>query len=599
MPFNSKNGKEATIRLNSGANVGTESTLNLIEGAGIDLTVVDDAPNKEIDITIASTITQYTDEMAQDAANQLIDDTSTIDWFYDDDANSLTASVIQSAIDHTLISNKGTYTHTQIDAHIDNTSNPHSVTKSQIGLSNVENTALSTWTGSTTITTLGVISTGTIPVARLSGSISLANGGTGLSSTPTNGQLLIGNGSGYTLATLTAGSNVTITNGAGSIQIASSTTAASLYFDDDGGTPTTTPVATGARSVAIGDGASSGTDDSFAIGRKANTTTSAQNFAIGNSLGSIALNYTQAVGNLALAIGNNDAGASVSGAVYTRATGDQSIAIGNNTGTNINSFTVAGGTRDIVIGARAQTNTTAIGSDNIAIGQGARAPGGSSNIKSIAIGSGTPANSGDVTNFGAQASGDYAIAIGNAQATGKGAQATAARSIAIGNSITSTGASASGADSIVIGNDSTDSGIASSIILGKSLTRSSVLSAGNSSFYASGIPQSISFTGTTGTGSASTTINVGTIPTNTGWALEAYIAVARDDLSQSAFFKVESLIVRQVGAASLAGSTVTSLATTDANFTVTASTTGYTLTYTGHASDIAYWKADVKVTILP
>lgn len=37
----------------------------------------------------------------------------------------------------------------------------------------------------------------------------------------TNGQLMIGNGTGFTKATLTAGSNVTITNGAGSITIAS------------------------------------------------------------------------------------------------------------------------------------------------------------------------------------------------------------------------------------------------------------------------------------------------------------------------------------------------------------------------------------------
>jgi hypothetical protein len=47
-------------------------------------------------------------------------------------------------------------------------------------------------------------------------------GGTGLTTTPANGQLLIGNGSGYSLATLTAGLNVTITNSAGGITIASS-----------------------------------------------------------------------------------------------------------------------------------------------------------------------------------------------------------------------------------------------------------------------------------------------------------------------------------------------------------------------------------------
>ena len=41
--------------------------------------------------------------------------------------------------------------------HVINTSNPHSTTKSQIGLSNVENTALSTWTGSSSIISLGKI----------------------------------------------------------------------------------------------------------------------------------------------------------------------------------------------------------------------------------------------------------------------------------------------------------------------------------------------------------------------------------------------------------------------------------------------------------
>lgn len=54
----------------------------------------------------------------------------------------------------------------------------------------------------------------------LAGTLGISSGGTGLSGTPTNGQLLIGNGSGYTLATLTQGSGVTITSGTGSITIA-------------------------------------------------------------------------------------------------------------------------------------------------------------------------------------------------------------------------------------------------------------------------------------------------------------------------------------------------------------------------------------------
>lgn len=82
------------------------------------------------------------------------------------------------------------------------------------------------------------ISSGTLPTGRLSGSytgitavgtltsgvwnataIGVARGGTGLTATPTNGQLPIGNGTGYTLATLTAGTNVSITNSAGGITI--------------------------------------------------------------------------------------------------------------------------------------------------------------------------------------------------------------------------------------------------------------------------------------------------------------------------------------------------------------------------------------------
>ncbi len=53
----------------------------------------------------------------------------------------------------------------------------------------------------------------------------IALGGTGLSAVPTNGQLLIGNGTDFTLASLSAGSNITITPGAGSISIAAASAA--------------------------------------------------------------------------------------------------------------------------------------------------------------------------------------------------------------------------------------------------------------------------------------------------------------------------------------------------------------------------------------
>lgn len=63
----------------------------------------------------------------------------------------------------------------------------------------------------------GLVLTGS--VFSLSAPVSIANGGTALSTTPGNGQLLIGNGVDYTLAGLTSGTGITITPAAGSITI--------------------------------------------------------------------------------------------------------------------------------------------------------------------------------------------------------------------------------------------------------------------------------------------------------------------------------------------------------------------------------------------
>ena len=70
----------------------------------------------------------------------------------------------------------------------------------------------------------------TVPVGDISGTLPVANGGTNVATVPTNGQLLIGNGTGYTLASLTAGSNVTITPGAGTISIASTASGSSFNY---------------------------------------------------------------------------------------------------------------------------------------------------------------------------------------------------------------------------------------------------------------------------------------------------------------------------------------------------------------------------------
>jgi len=73
------------------------------------------------------------------------------------------------------------------------------------------------------------------------------NGGTGLGTIPTNGQLLIGNNTGYSLNTLTAGTGITVTNGVGTIAVTNSL-------------PDLTVVLTGAGSTVV-----TGTYPSFTI----------------------------------------------------------------------------------------------------------------------------------------------------------------------------------------------------------------------------------------------------------------------------------------------------------------------------------------------
>jgi len=70
------------------------------------------------------------------------------------------------------------------------------------------------------VTPSSITSSGTFAVSYSGTALPIANGGTGLTTTPTNGQIDIGNGTGFTRTTLTAGSGVSITNGTGTITIA-------------------------------------------------------------------------------------------------------------------------------------------------------------------------------------------------------------------------------------------------------------------------------------------------------------------------------------------------------------------------------------------
>ena len=81
------------------------------------------------------------------------------------------------------------------------------------------NLAFSQFSGSNTYTAgTGITLTGN--TFSITAPVSIALGGTGLTTTPTNGQIDIGNGTGFTRTTLTAGTGVSVTNAAGSITLA-------------------------------------------------------------------------------------------------------------------------------------------------------------------------------------------------------------------------------------------------------------------------------------------------------------------------------------------------------------------------------------------
>jgi len=83
-------------------------------------------------------------------------------------------------------------------------------------------------TGLTTFTAANNAIYSTSSSALTAGTLPVAAGGTQLSTAPTNGQLLVGNGSTYTLATITAGTGISVTNGSGSITIAATGSSTSI-----------------------------------------------------------------------------------------------------------------------------------------------------------------------------------------------------------------------------------------------------------------------------------------------------------------------------------------------------------------------------------
>ena len=124
----------------------------------------------------------------------------------------------------------------------------------------------------------------------IAGTLPIANGGTNTTSVPANGQLLIGNGTGYTVANLTAGTGMTITNTAGGITLSApengtvTGVTASSPIASSGGTAPNISL-TGTVDVAHGGtGQTSYTDGQLLIGNTTGNTLTAATLTAGTGV---------------------------------------------------------------------------------------------------------------------------------------------------------------------------------------------------------------------------------------------------------------------------------------------------------------------------
>ena len=161
----------------------------------------------------------------------------------------------------------------------------------------------------------------------VAGTLPIANGGTNTASVPANGQLLIGDGTGYTVANLTAGTGMTITNTAGGI---------TLSAPENGtvtGVTASSPIASSggtAPNISL-----TGTVDVPHGGTGATTLTG---YVIGNGASAMTASATIPISNLTgtLPVANGGTGQTT----YT----DGQLLIGNTTGSTLTRATLTAGT---------------------------------------------------------------------------------------------------------------------------------------------------------------------------------------------------------------------------------------------------------------
>ena len=254
----------------------------------------------------------------------------------------------------------------------------------------------STGTGSVVLSTsptlttpvLGTPSSGTLTsctglplTTGVTGTLAVGNGGTGLTSTPANGALDIGNGTGFTRTTLTAGTGISITNGAGSISISSNVTPVTSV------TGTSPVVSSGGTTPAISLASGYGDTQNPYASKTANYFLAAPNGSAGApsfrgivsaDIPTLNQNTTGSAGSVSNAVTFNNSGSGAASGTTYNGSSAQTISY-NTVGAPSTTGTNASGTWGINITGNAATATTASNSTNLG-GYPPNQTGGSYNI---------------------------------------------------------------------------------------------------------------------------------------------------------------------------------------------------------------------------